>query len=87
MERSEENISNEFLNLNGRICFAGLITFGIGTIAAVYLLAPIICNEAEKISLRSRKTVAIVLCLELVADIVCCIIWGFNSGDGIGGRI
>ncbi len=35
---------SEFLNINGRICFSGLIAFGIGGMAAVYFVAPAIGN-------------------------------------------
>ena len=42
-----------FLNLNGRICAEGLLTFGLGGLAIVYLLAPALDNLLSRIDTRS----------------------------------
>jgi hypothetical protein len=38
-----------FLNINGRICAEGLLTFGLGGLAIVYLLAPALDNLLSRI--------------------------------------
>lgn len=52
-----------FLNLNGRICGEGLLVFGLGGLAIVYLLAPLLDSQFSKIKNRQ----AIALCLVLLA--------------------
>lgn len=52
-----------FLNLNGRICGEGLLIFGLGGLAIVYLLAPLIDEQISKI--KSKQVVAV--CLILLA--------------------
>lgn len=51
-----------FLNLNGRICAEGLLLFALGSIAIVYLVAPLLDNVFRKIKLK----VAIPICLALI---------------------
>ncbi|MBR6967509.1 MAG: hypothetical protein IKH78_03160 [Ruminococcus sp.] len=77
----------EFLNLNGRICFAGLTAFAIGGMAAIYLVAPALANISDKYSRKKRIIAASVLCGAFIIDIICCLIFGFNSGVGVGGSI
>lgn len=77
----------EFLNLNGRICFAGLTAFAIGGMAAIYLVAPAIANIADKYPKKKQIIAASVLCCAFTIDIICCLIFGFNSGVGVGGSI
>ena len=50
-----------FLNLNGRICAEGLLTFGLGGLAIVYLLAPAWDNLLSRIDTRKLTVVAVVL--------------------------
>lgn len=52
-----------FLNINGRICAEGLLLFGVGGLAVVYLIAPLIDSLAQKI----RSQVLILLCIVLLA--------------------
>mgnify|MGYP002626561371 CR=1 FL=1 len=33
-----------FLNINGRICFEGLLVFGLGSLAITYFFAPLLNN-------------------------------------------
>lgn len=54
--------SGYFLNLDGRICAEGLLVFGLGGIAIVYVLAPMLDNFIRKI----RFNILIPLCLVLV---------------------
>lgn len=50
-----------FLNLNGRICAEGLLTFGLGGLAIVYRLAPALDNLLSRIDTRKLTVVAVVL--------------------------
>lgn len=55
--------SGYFLNLNGRICAEGLLVFGLGGLAIVYLVAPLIDNHIKKIN----KNVLVLMCVFLLA--------------------
>lgn len=77
----------EFLNINGRICFAALTAFGIGGMAAIYVLAPVISGVVSRCAKKPKTIVAALLCSAFLADIVCCLLFGFNSGAGVGGRL
>ena len=51
-----------FLNIQGRICFEGLLIFGLGCTAVTYLIAPILNNIYSKIP----KKLAVVICTILL---------------------
>lgn len=51
-----------FLNLNGRICAEGLVAFGLGGCACIYLLAP----KLDALFSKIPKTVRMALCLALL---------------------
>lgn len=55
--------SGYFLNLNGRICAEGLLVFGLGGLAIVYLVAPLLDNHIKKIN----KNVLVLMCVFLLA--------------------
>lgn len=57
-----------FLNLNGRICAEGLLVFGLGGIAFVYIIAPMLDNILRKISLAILVPLCIVLVIIFMAD-------------------
>ena len=57
-----------FLNINGRICAEGLLTFGLGGLAIVYLLAPPLDNLLSRIDARKLGIVAAVLLVLYCAD-------------------
>jgi uncharacterized membrane protein len=57
-----------FLNLNGRICAEGLLTFGLGGLAIVYLLAPALDNLLRGANRRIMAAVAIVLLVAYIGD-------------------
>ena len=57
-----------FLNINGRICAEGLLTFGLGGLAIVYLLAPDLDNLLSRIDARKLGIVAAVLLVLYCAD-------------------
>src|SRR5699024_9823926 len=55
--------SGYFLNLHGRICAEGLFVFGVGGMAIVYFLAPLLDNQIRKIKLK----ILVPICLVLLA--------------------
>lgn len=57
-----------FLNLNGRICAEGLLTFGLGGLAIVYLLAPALDNLLDRFDRRKLAAVAAILLVLYCAD-------------------
>ena len=74
--------SGYFLNLNGRICAEGLLVFGVGGLAIVYVLAPVIDNLLERVSERRLRAVCIVLLAVFAADAA----WSQvhpNVGEGV----
>ena len=60
--------SGYFLNLNGRICAEGLLVFGLGGLAIVYLLAPALDNLLSRANRRIMAALAIVLVVVYCAD-------------------
>ena len=71
-------------NVNGRICLAGLVAFGLGGLAGVYLAGPAISRSVNKIPVRTRYLGAAALLAAFCADFVYCVFNGFNSGAGVG---
>lgn len=57
-----------FLNINGRICAEGLLTFGLGGLTIVYRLAPALDNLLSRIDARKLGIVAAVLLVLYCAD-------------------
>ena len=62
--------SGYFLNLNGRICAEGLLVFGIGGMAIVYIIAPVIDDLMGRLNERKVMTVCTVLLVLFLADAV-----------------
>jgi uncharacterized membrane protein len=60
--------SGYFLNLNGRICAEGLLVFGLGGMAVVYLVAPLLDDWLRRIRPRVAVTVCAVLLVFYVGD-------------------
>ncbi|MBO4928413.1 MAG: DUF975 family protein [Clostridiales bacterium] len=75
------------MNVNGRICLAGLLAFGIGGLFGVYVAAPAISRFVDRFARKTQIVAAIVLCTLFATDLVCCAIFGFNKGSGVGGEI
>ena len=74
--------SGYFLNLNGRICAEGLLIFGLGGLAIVYVAAPVLDNMIRKLN----KKVAVTLCIILVAVFATDQVYSHfypNEGKGI----
>lgn len=59
-----------FLNLNGRVCGEGLLVFGLGGLAIVYLLAPALDNIFRRIPRKIVVVLVVVLLAIYIADIV-----------------
>ncbi len=74
--------SGYFLNLHGRICAEGLLVFGIGGIAFVYILAPLLDNIFKKIQYRILIPVCAVLLGAFITDQVYSSKYP-NTGRGI----
>ena len=71
-----------FLNINGRICAEGLLIFGLGGIAIVYFLGPLLDNQFRRIPLK----VAVTLCCVLVTAFTVDLFYSSkhpNMGEGI----
>ena len=71
-----------FLNIHGRVCLEGLLFFGIGGLAFVYVLAPFLVNFFRKWNVKFVR----VLCVILVSLIALDFLYSSkhpNTGDGI----
>lgn len=74
--------SGYFLNLDGRICAEGLLIFGLGGMAIVYFLAPLLDNHLRKLN----RGIVIPICLALLIVFVGDQVYSSqtpNSGEGI----
>lgn len=74
--------SGYFLNLHGRICAEGLLVFGVGGLAVVYVAAPLLDNIIKKIN----HQVLVVICAILLAVFLVDEIYSSkhpNTGKGI----
>ena len=74
--------SGYFLNLNGKICAEGLLVFGIGGMAIVYLIAPMLDNIFRKID----KKIIIPVCVIFFSIYMCDQVYSIknpNAGAGI----
>jgi len=60
--------SGYFLNLDGRICAEGLIIFGLGGMAVVYALAPMLDSLFEKVPSKALIAICAVLLSVFAAD-------------------
>lgn len=76
--------SGYFLNLNGRICAEGLLAFGLGGMALVYLLAPLLDNCLRRLNHRAAILLCAVLLVLFIADITYSAKYP-NAGEGITG--
>ena len=73
-----------FMNVNGRICLAGLIAFAIGGFVGVYILGPFTKRMLELLGMKKTRILCIVLIAVFIADLSVCVIKGPNTGKGIG---
>lgn len=73
-----------FLNLDGRICAEGLLVFGVGGMAFVYVIAPLIDNWVKEHLNKKLSTACLVLLLLFGADVVYSH-FEPNVGEGVTG--
>ena len=62
--------SGYFLNLNGRICAEGLLVFGVGGLAIVYVIAPVIDGLIGEVNEKRIMAVCSALIILFAADAV-----------------
>ncbi len=74
-------------NINGYICLESLLIFGLGGCGFTYIAAPILDDLYAKMSKKIRYILCVLLVVAYATDFACCMIYGYNSGDGIGGEI
>ena len=60
--------SGYFLNLHGRICAEGLLVFGLGGIAIVYIAAPLLDNIIKKVDHKKLVTICCILVILFTID-------------------
>lgn len=60
--------SNSFLNINGRVCFTGLLFFGIGGIICTYFITPYLIIKISNISNSIKKVIVFLLVTLYVID-------------------
>ena len=77
--------SQNFMNLNGRICVQGALTFGVLAVVIIYKVNPKLVALLEKIPEISLKYLSIVIAVLMLLDI--CISYGviFNIKDSLSG--
>ena len=71
-----------FLNIGGRICAEGLLVFGLGGMAIVYFLGPVLDNQFRRIPWK----IAAVVCSSLVVCFAVDMVYSSkhpNMGEGI----
>lgn len=71
-----------FLNLHGRICAEGLLVFGIGGMAIVYVLAPFLDGVLRRLPIRALMAAGMILTGIFAADQIYSSIHP-NQGEGI----
>ncbi len=71
-----------FLNLHGRICAEGLLVFGIGGMAIVYVIAPFLDGLFRKLPIKALVAAGLLLTGIFAADQVYSSMYP-NKGEGI----
>ena len=74
--------SGYFLNLNGRICAEGLLVFGVGGLAVVYMIAPLLDTALARVGRKKLAAVCTVAAAVFLWDAV----WSQfepNTGRGV----
>ena len=71
-----------FLNINGRICFEGLLVFGMAGLTFTYILSPMLDDLYKKVDEKYRKIICIILMILFVADFIWSVL-SANVGEGI----
>ncbi|MGN0476827.1 MAG: DUF975 family protein, partial [Ruminococcus sp.] len=71
-----------FLNIDGKVCAEGLLIFGLGGMAIVYFVAPLLDNMIRKLSPKVIIPICVALALMFTADQVYSSYYP-NKGDGV----
>ena len=71
-----------FLNINGRVCFEGLIVFGMAGLAFTYFLSPMLDNLYQKMSRKHRVILCTILIVLFMVDLAFSIVHP-NIGEGV----
>lgn len=74
--------SHNFMNLNGRICLEGLLTFAIAGLLFVYIAGPALDNKLNKLDMKVKLPLAIILCAAFGTDLIYSH-YHPNAGKGI----
>ena len=74
--------SNYFLNINGRICLEGLLTFAVAGVLFVYFFGPMLDNLLKKFT-DKKKTICICVLILIFATDVTYSAFHPNIGKGI----
>ncbi|MDO4542375.1 MAG: DUF975 family protein [Bacillota bacterium] len=74
--------SGYLLNINGRICLEGTVFFGLGGCLAIYVLAPLVRELLDHISIRTQTIICLTLCGVFFCD-MCYSFFYPNTGKGI----
>ena len=72
------------INLNGRVCLAGLLAFAIGGFLGIYILGPLIKNMMGRLDKKKTMIVCSVLVIAFIVDMIFCFAVGPNTGKGVG---
>lgn len=80
------NYKGMLLNVNGRICLAGLMAFGLAGQVGIYLAAPQFSLFLDRLGKRKTRLLCVSLIVLFLIDGLCCLLFGFNVGVGIGGK-
>ena len=59
-----------FGNINGRICFEGIMIFGFAGCGAIYILAPFLDDLFAKIPKKVKTVICVILLVLLAADVI-----------------
>ena len=74
--------SDRFLNINGRVCFAGLLFFGVGGIICAFFITPYLIIKISNFRYSNRLLLALVLIILFIID-NCCSLRKPNKGRNI----
>ena len=74
--------SGFFLNIDGRVCLEGLILFGLGGAAVIYVLAPLLDNLYRKIPDKIKLILCLILIICFALDLGMSMV-SPNTGEGI----
>ncbi len=74
--------SGYFFNIHGKVCAEGLIIFGIGGMAGIYILAPFLNNLYSRIAKERKIAICCILLILFSVDLVYSY-FNPNMGEGI----